>query len=534
MSSYVMLGKTGDICSLLPILQADFRRTLLKSTLIVSEEYAASFRSLDFLNLSVYPGRWDDLYGAIRWAKERYPNVFIAQTHGERGTSIIKRHPSFQYDQWDRCGRLKDWGQLLEIAPVTDFELTIGGRYILLADHSQSSPFEKIEDLYQLLVDTFPSHRIVRLSTVRVAQLLHLLVIYGAAELLVTIDTMHLHWSIASKVPVIALVVDSPSRWRGSAYHPRMTLHVRYGDYEQRKSQIVWMASRIVNRLPSSTVTWQPTQKAFGYNLSSARTKEGVWTTYRFHPNPESWRTEMMLRKIDHEVPIKAPNGYEKHSLEDGRLFTFKGETYISLTVSRSPMGLQKFSPCVTGYGKLNGDGTIEGWTEPRIGKNDWSAQEKNFVCFEHGGMLHVIYQCSPRQVIYVVDKSGNAVRKYESECAPCSLGDPRGGTQPISFDGKWLRFCHVNQINKKSDLWWTYHLVAIVMESEPPFRILQVSQQPILSGTEEYFPDHKFWKPRVCIPYGAIEHEGTYYVALGLNDSACATAKITREMLNL
>lgn len=529
-----MLGRTGDICSALPILQAEYRETKQKPRLIVSSEYAEPFQKLDFLECVVCPQSWGDLPGAILWAKKRYSDVVIAQAHGEKDYPIQRRHPSFQYDQWDRCGRLHDWGKLpLDLPRNPKAECAIEGRYILLADYGRSSPFLGIEDLYGLLVANFPSHRVVRLSSVRVAQLLDLLVLYDAADLLVTIDTLHLHLSLASKVPTIALATDSPGRWRGSAWHPRFKFYCRYGDYENRKHQLIHAAKGVVNKSEIATVRNLTFEANHGYNPSILWVGNKEWITYRHHPDPKSWRTVLRFHKGYGELEIVAPKGYEQHSLEDARLFTYNGHPHISLTVSRSKMPGQNFNPCITGYGELWEDGTITNWTEPKIGKNEWNGAEKNWVFFEHAGLLYMIYKCSPHHEVYEWNQHG--IKSFKTHCPPCSFGEPRGGTQPLSFgDGKLLRFFHTNQVNEKSDQWWQYHVGAMVMESKPPFQIIQLSKHPILSGTEEYFPGHKFWKPRCCLAYGAVEQGDGWLVSVGVNDSACGFAKVTKEMLNL
>lgn len=243
-----MLGKSGDILSILPILYAEWKETGRHPSLIVSKDYSALPRCLDWLDVEEYAGSFDYLGDALKWAKKKGKVDFIPQQHSVGSYPIPSRkHPSFQYDQWDRCGRLHQWGKLPLILPRTgNAQKPDEGPYILYADHSQSSPFDHREDLFLELEKTFPSHSIVRCSSMRLPLLLDFLSLMDGAELIVTIDTSFLHLSAATDTPVICLVTDKPGLWWGSAHHPRMSLHVRYSDYQSRKREIISTAKRII------------------------------------------------------------------------------------------------------------------------------------------------------------------------------------------------------------------------------------------------------------------------------------------------
>lgn len=244
MSRTIQLGKNGDILSIVPCLHAEFLETGKKPTLVVAKDYSALPKALPWLVVEEFDGKFDCLGNALRWAKMRGKVDFIPQMHGIGYPQPKRNHPSFQLDQWDRMGRLHQWGTLpltIQRGPnLALFECPA----ILVADHSQSSPFAEIDDLFSALQNQFPRHHVTRLSSVRLASLLDFLALYDAADLIVTIDTAHLHLSAATKTPVIALVTDNPSTWHGSAFHPRMKLHVRYKDYPLRKSELLWTAEK--------------------------------------------------------------------------------------------------------------------------------------------------------------------------------------------------------------------------------------------------------------------------------------------------
>lgn len=525
--AYCILGKAGDLVSVLPCFHADFIETGNKPHVIVATKYATILHGLNYVEPVTWSGDWQDVEGALLSAKRHYREIVVPQMHSE--SYLPKRmYPSFQLDQWHRCGRLRQWGTLPLVMPR--HEEKIDGKMILLGDSSESSPFPHVEDLHSTLVKEFPQHRIVRLSTVKLPLLADLLALYDAADLIVTIDTIHMHLTGASKTPVIALATDKPGRWHGTAYHPRMAAHIRYGDYELKKPYLIHVARQCVNKSPTPSVEYVETAKP-GYNMSIMRVGDNLWKTYRYHPGA-SWRTELMLM-ANSEVPIVPPAKYSNFSIEDGRLFMFKGKPHLSCTVARSRMPGMKADPCIQGYGELQSDGRIVNWIEPQIGRNDWTSQEKNWCFFEQAGKLHVSYSLAPIHKVFELDHKGHIRNEYRSESPKCWYGEPRGGTQMLEHGEHWLKFFHANLVNPKSDAHWNYSLGALVMQSAPPFKILHVSKQPILVGNE-MFNQSSHWKPKCVLTYGAVKNQSGYGVGVGLNDSRCAIAHVSASQLNL
>jgi hypothetical protein len=525
--AYIQLGKLGDVVSILPCLHADFQETGEKANLVISRRYAHILEGLDYVDPVIWTGDWHDVSGALREAKARFGVVAIPQMHAK--DYVPRREfPSFQLDQWNRCGRLHQWGNLSLQYPKT--EASIDSRFILVGDQSESSPFPQIEDLNLLLTKEFPSHRIVRLSS-QVLPYRDLLALYDAADLIVTIDTFHAHFSMASKTPVIVLATDKPSRWHGTAYHPRMAAHIRYGDYEIKKSQLIHIAKQCVYKSVTPVMRREPSVNGYGYNMSMMAVGNNLWKTYRYHP-AKSWRTELVLMREGHEFPIKVPAQYAKHSIEDGRLFMFRGRPHISLTVARSRLPGMNFDPCIQAYGELLPDGAIMHWQEPKIGKNDWTGQEKNWTFWDYNGTLHITYAHAPAHVVYALE-SGRVKHEYRTPVPTCDFGDPRGGTQRVEYKGQWLKFFHANQINLKSDAKQNYHVGAMLIEPSPPFRITKISSHPVVSGNELWSPA-PHWKPKCKLVYGVIDNAPGWDISLGSNDCECQIAHIWEENLAL
>lgn len=527
MKCYLQMAKYGDIVSILPCLHADYEETGEKPHLVISRRYANILEGVDYVEPVIWTGDWQDVTGALMMAKQRFGDVIVPQMHAKDYVPR-RQFPSFQLDQWHRCGRLHQWGKLPLVYPRSTEK--VNSRIILLGDKSESSPFPQIEDMALLLAKEFPEHRIVRLSTAQLP-FTDLMALYDSAELIVTIDTLHAHLSMASKTPVIVLATDRPSRWHGTAFHPRMVAHIRYGDYEMKKDQLILAAKQAVNKSVMPVVRVEQMAHEYGYNLSIMRVGNNVWKTYRYHPG-NSWRTVLSLVHDGMEFPIKVPSKYEKYSIEDGRLFMFRGKPHLSMTVARSRLPGMNVDPCIQAYGELLPDGTLINWVEPKVGKNDFTAQEKNWTYSEYQGRLFVTYSHSPSHVVYELD-GGKVKQEFRTPIPICSFGQPRGGTQPVNFHGQWLRFFHTNQNNPKSDAKQNYHLGCMTLESSPPFRVTGISRHPILSGNELYSPA-KHWKAKVAIPYGVLENSGAWEVSLGRNDCECCIAYVWEENLNL
>jgi hypothetical protein len=73
------------------------------------------------------------------------------------------------------------------------------------------------------------------------------------------------------------------------------------------------------------------------------------------------------------------------------------------------------------------------------------------------------------------------------------------------------------------------------VFEPEPPFRIVAMSQRPILTGSEADGHAHDprnidSWKPFVVFPGGIVPTKAGYAVSYGINDHLTAIAEHTWE----
>lgn len=553
MKAYLALGKYGDIISILPILHHEWCETRERQTLIISQRYSDLFRNVKYVNPVIFPGDWQDLAGGMRFAKRQFPEVVPCGTFG-LDFPIQKRHPSFQYDQWERAGYLHLWDKIptvvLRHQKPDKVKAAIVGRgpMIVVGDKGQSSPFPQADDLIKVLTEAFGDrYKIVRLSQVKLDHVADLSAMYERAACVVATEGIHLHLAKAGNTPIVAIATDSPSRWHGSAWSSQFLLHVRYSAYEQRKQEILDAIGSVLvegvaqpvhyhqpDPILPRAITYAP---QFAYNPSIMRVEDKLWTTWRLHPVQGEWRTELFLHDGEAALPLKI-SGYEQHSLEDARLFMFRGKPHVSLTISRSPLPGQAFSPCVTAYGELVSG--ADAWTVkelllPEYGKNRWDGSEKNWLFWDFEKRLMISYGISNSEHVVFECDGVRQMKTFRSPCAVWKYGVPRGGSSPLKYsNGNLIRFFHSNDINRNSDEWWTYRLGAMVLESAPPFRILKMSSKPIYTGNEKYWPGHKHWKARVVFPCGAVETQTGWAVSCGLNDSQCVTLHLTEEHLNL
>jgi predicted GH43/DUF377 family glycosyl hydrolase len=285
-----------------------------------------------------------------------------------------------------------------------------------------------------------------------------------------------------------------------------------------------------------------PTYHDNGYNPSIIRADTGVLMSYRYHPNRNKWRTVMMIVEeregCNRELPLILDGIYADMSHEDGRLFYFNGKLHISLTVSVFPGTTNTAIPCAMVYGeleRLNTHWSMKKIFMPKFGLNEFVGQEKNWLFFEHNNRLYFIYQCSPTQTVCQLSSDGVTVdNTYRTTSPSWSHGELRGGTQPLAYKGKWLRFFHSLHRHGNNRADWTYCIGALVMNPEPPFAITQISRFPVFTGDERFVPNWRYWKPSVAIVYGAIAEDDGWKLSIGINDSYCGILNVKEKDLNL
>lgn len=521
----------GDLLSLLPVLHHEYEMAGRKPAVVVPRSCRQITEMLDYVDTIVYDGDMDEVGRVAKFARSRTGNELV---HG-KGPQFKPKHPSYQYDQWDWAGRLNQWDKLQLVLPRVEVNGFVPRfSFIVLCDNCEG--FQFIESLYSALVDAFPQHRILRTSQLNHKRLLELVPLFDAAALIVAIDSVELHLAKASDRPIIALINDQPTRWHGSAWSEQFLLHVRYGDYERRKDEIIRVAKASVEGKDAPAVLKGEMTNQFGYNLGMIWHGDVLMTTHRHHPQRGHWKTKLAIHDGVLTSDIIFPPDVEDYSSEDARLFHFNGKLMISYVLAR--MSPDRKFRTICGYGALlkrEGRWHVEQHYQPIYRNNDWSGVVKNICPFEYEGKVHFIWgiEGGQQEIIEVV---GDAVlNKYTVPEPKWDYGEIRGGAI-IKRGDKLLRFFH----SRSGNVHWgghgtfQYHVGASIMEATPPFKTLQVSTHPILSGDERYAPGCFHWKPNCCLPYGAIMKNGTFLLSVGRNDSSAEIVQLNEADLNL
>lgn len=235
---FVQLGKYGDIINICPILLYEFQNTGKKPYFLTSWKYGDIAARMPYVEPVMWDGDWQDLKGAVKFAKSKFDNVVVTQTFG-KDFPIQKKRSSFALDAWDRAGIINLWDKIpLQLQVIQQFPAS-PKPHILFALKSQSSPFDGSEELLKLLAEAFPNHVLWSLDNTRLVNIVDCVSLYEASDLLVTIETAHLHLSRASTKPVIAFAANKPTLWHGSPYSDRFAFYCRYSEFKSRKDELM-------------------------------------------------------------------------------------------------------------------------------------------------------------------------------------------------------------------------------------------------------------------------------------------------------
>lgn len=267
----------------------------------------------------------------------------------------------------------------------------------------------------------------------------------------------------------------------------------------------------------------------YSYNPSILEGEGRLWMAFRHHPNGEldsrinlSRVSEDGQTSDNHQLHIPAP------SAEDPHLFIYNYKIHLSWVESLWP-GEMKAS---VKYGQPIGN-TVTQAIRPALPKNDLTSIQKNYVFFEHEGKLLCIYGSVPEQVIYEIYVD-QPVKEYRSPSPRWPYGEIRGGTVPIPYEGKLLRFFHSGADTERGRQRRRYCIGAALMSNDPPYETIAVSKKPVLWGSEVPVTPWKCFKPMVVFCSGAVKRDWGWLLSIGVNDSTCLLAKVKPEDLHL
>lgn len=238
MKCFVQLGKYGDIANICPVILYEFQSTGQKPAFLTSWKYGDIAIRMSYADPIMWDGDWQDLKGAVAFAKRKFSDVVVTQTYG-KDFPIQKRRSSFQLDAWERAGRLELWDKIPLVLDTDEQKPASPQKHILFALNSESSPFDHSQEMLDLLAKEFPGHVLWSLDNTRLGNVVDCISLYNHADALVTVETAHIHLSRASTKPVVAIAADKPSRWHGSAFSERFAFYCRYSEFLSRKDELV-------------------------------------------------------------------------------------------------------------------------------------------------------------------------------------------------------------------------------------------------------------------------------------------------------
>jgi hypothetical protein len=264
----VMLGRTGDILGILPMLYADAQRGERRK-LVIAEEFASIGEGCSYFDTIPFKGPHYDIAKACTEAKAVNGEVQCLQIKGPReqveewtwkpaGVSA-NMTPSFEQEPWRMAGRLNEWGKHPLVFDKRNREREAAllakvlppkrGRkkpVMLVSTSGTSSPFPYKELLHELLALKFGKpYNIVDLDGVQAERFYDILALYERANILISTDSAPLHLARAVPgLPVGALTNDKPNLWIGTAWHPSHIWYCRYSDFPQRATEMLNVIER--------------------------------------------------------------------------------------------------------------------------------------------------------------------------------------------------------------------------------------------------------------------------------------------------
>lgn len=271
-----------------------------------------------------------------------------------------------------------------------------------------------------------------------------------------------------------------------------------------------------------------------GYNPAITQFGGLLYVAYRHHNGSSATQISVAVLNPDFTSRGEAVMPTAARSTEDARWFVHQGELHLAWVESQWPEKAVSVVKC----GRYGAPAGLAVQPQFCVG-NDGSAMQKNWVLWECGERLYCLYRCSPVHEVFEL-RDYQYQGRIPTPGPVWAYGEIRGGTPPLPYEGKWLRFFHSSLRNEVFGPRWRYYVGALLVEPKPPFTVLAVSKRPILYGSEidllsppERTRCHH-WKGNVVFPAGAIEHNGGWIVSIGVNDSACCLAKLTPSDLHL
>ena len=310
MKAFLLLGRLGDITTLLPVLKDEAEKTGQPTPLVCAASYASFLEGTSYVRPLVFQGDYSRAAEARAWAARQLTgHEFVDCSVYGQGVNVQRDMSSFDREIW----RLSRTPLNFDTTPVVFdrryltrendlVERVLGHlplRNILLyAGAGHSSPFaESAQFLAALTARVEPEFTIIDISNVRAQRPFDLLGLYEHAAGLIATDSFPLHLAQAApNLPVAALTCEGPTDWHRSAWRPNHIIRAHYGEALRRVDEIA-KAVTSPRRRTIFFVTTQaanpdvPTKERLGRAHASRQNEfraHGGWYTFGFIPQRDA------------------------------------------------------------------------------------------------------------------------------------------------------------------------------------------------------------------------------------------------------
>jgi hypothetical protein len=245
-AAYLLLGRSGDLCTLLPALkrQADLAKSPVE--LVVSRDYASILSGVSYVTPVVFPNAFDRPNEALAWSRRAVINCTVYGVNFWRPSECW----AFDREVWNysRCDIPFGYLPLVFDRRSLERERLLAERVlpktqkpiVLTSLKGTSSPFQRPTEFLEGLKQRLPDFEVVDISGITAEKPYDLLGLYQRAAALVAIDSMPLHLSWATpQLNTIALITDGPTPWHRTSWRPHHNLRLLYSEAHDSIDRVV-------------------------------------------------------------------------------------------------------------------------------------------------------------------------------------------------------------------------------------------------------------------------------------------------------
>lgn len=333
----VQIGKFGDAVNVMPLAFMLHKKLGGKIGWVIGRNWASLLEGATYVEPRIFSGTDD----ALPFALELCKGEQLLVTQAWKNPDQKRETDSFAKEQWRYAGVLDEigkWPLIFDNRDITREQALVekfikkGVKNVLVGTTSVSTPYPRWRQLLELLYNELPGVNIVRLDKVKAERVYDAIALYDAADLLVTIDTVHIHLVRASQCPVIFLRNDlpilGPAGWHGATPPPQTIATWGYNELGENLSPVAAAAKKQLSRkVESFAVVFQT------FDLGSERHQRALKThpkdaIYSKHDYPPSMK-EMLQEGLD--------------ANKDVVIFTNDDVTFLPYTLDKIRAHAQKF-----------------------------------------------------------------------------------------------------------------------------------------------------------------------------------------------